>query len=179
MLYHTIPYCATTYHTTSKMIFWVMPGWPTFSSLVLHIFPQTASPDWEKIISLINKGWPAVFFTWLGLAGQMCQCGMWSKEATSASSKMKITLCWTNVGLVCGRNRAEQLNPNVNREDKQALINFTILTSPVRRADKYCLKLNKISMSSFSCLFLSLPPPQTSPLLSGALNCMILAFDVQ
>ena len=50
-----------------------------------------------------------------------------------------------NVGVVCGRNRAEQLNPNVNREDKQALINFTILTSPVRRADKYCLKLNKMS----------------------------------
>ena len=36
--------------------------------------------------------------------------------------------------------------PNVNREDKQALINFTILTSPVRRrrADKYFLALNKM-----------------------------------
>ena len=59
-----------------------------------------------------------------------------------------------NVGMVCGRNRAEQLNPNVNCEDKQGLINFTILTSPVRRrrADKYFLTLNKISISSCSFL---------------------------
>ena len=48
--------------------------------------------------------------------------------------------------------------PNVNREDKQALINFTILTSPVRRrrANKYFLALNKMFNLSLSFFHKSL-----------------------